>query len=225
MKIDQYGLIVQQNGDQGDCAARSGQYYSVVNSISGLMHVCSNLEKSGGLWIRHPQYPDVKDFSRDQTDPIIIMLGVNDLKPWLDSLFKAHIKRGFFYQNKDWPMFSTPGLYIRAFKAWYLYPLLLILDLGFLLIFLQNLANHNPDDVDDNNCVMRFTQAVLKYPTPWSYLGRKLYAWTRPKNLGNSFGEKNNVMAALMWYHRAAAPSFGNPEIAEAYRPIIEKYF
>lgn len=228
MNTDKFGLIVQADGDGGDCAQREGMWFFVKPSSLelNLNNATIYLQPFSGVWIRHPKYPDTKDCSRDQLDPIIMALGKNaqNMPISLKDTFKAHIGRFFFYQNGDWPMLTTPGLYIRAFKAWYLYPILLALDIGFLGAALENLMRSNPDDVDDNNNIMRMTQAAQVYPTPLSSLGRKLYALTRKKNNGNIIkGEKNAVMGALVWYHRAE--SNGNPEIAEAYRPIVEEYF
>ena len=229
MNIDSYGLIVQGDGDGGDTAARMGQWLFLGKGHSiGPVDVGTialrHLMPAPGVWIRHPQYPDIADCSRDQLDPIIMALGSCNLGLALRNTFKAHLKRGFFYQNKDVPMIVTPCLYIRAFKAWYLYPVLCVLDIGFCFAWLENLFRRNPDDVDDNNNIMRMTQAAQVMPTPLSWLGRKLYAKTRRPNFGNTVkGEKNPVMGALVWYHRTE--SGGNPCIAEIYRPIVERYF
>jgi len=225
MKIDNYGLIVQADGDQGDSAQRVGMWLFVDQSNTIINYVSlKHLHNDQGLWFRHPNYPDTSDCSRDQMDPIIMTLGAYESKSLLKLTFKAHAKRLFFYQNKDVPMIVTPCLYIRAFKAWYLYPILCVLDIGFMFAWVENLFRRNPDDVDDNNNIMRMTQAAQVMPTPLSWLGRKLYAKTRRPNLGNTVkGEKNAVMGALVWYHRPE--SGGNPAIAELYRPIVERYF
>lgn len=185
------------------------------------------LNVSPGIWIRGTQYPDVKDMSRDQLDPMICALGTfTNYRNTLWQTFVAHIKRGFFYQNGDAPMLTTPSLYIRAFKAWWAYPFLLIFDLAFLWCFVENLQNVDPNSVDDNNAIVRFLQAAFIFPTPWSSIGRWAYTKTRPVNNGcKALGgtETNTVMGALVWYHRAA--SGGNPEIAEAYRSYIMKWF
>ena len=121
MYIDNYGLITQADGDTGDCAARAGEYLFIKPDDKAFGNVIDHLEVSPGIWIRHPNYPDTKDMSRDQMDPLIIAMGVNNNRGALWDTFKKHLKRGFLYQNGDLPMFSTFGLYVRAFKAWYLY--------------------------------------------------------------------------------------------------------
>jgi len=232
------GLICQNDQDTGDTAQREGFYYftqkknwlfgDAVNyypqALIDYPAAVKILEVQPGLWIRGPQYPDLKDMSRDQTDPNIICMGSMGLTDPLNRLFEQQWKRGFTYQNADIPMLLTFSLYIRAFKTSWLYPLLYIFDLNFLWCWIGALMTTNPDDVDDNNAIMRFLQAVETMPTLWSWLGRLAYTKCRRKNLGNTeMGENNTVMGALAWYHRAA--SGGNPEISEAYRPFIMKYF
>lgn len=77
-----------------------------------------------------------------------------------------------------------------------------------------------PDDVDDDNInnVLMTTQHA--FPTPFSWLARKIYKTFRRKNLGNTeLGEKDAVMGALAQYHRN-----DNPELAEIARPLVNKY-
>ena len=167
MHRDSNNLIVQADFDGGDCLSVTSAFYFIKPSPEFAENL-KYLERTPGIYIRHPSYPDINDVSRDQLDPLICALGENGLRDKLKMLLSYHAEKFFFYPNNDLPMFSTPGLYIRALGLWYLYPILLILDLGFLFIFFQNLANHNPNDVDDRNCVVRFTQAIKHYPTPWS---------------------------------------------------------
>lgn len=227
MKLDSNGLIVQQDGDGGDTAAREGEWFTLTGpSIKApfFSDACRYLMLESGLWIRHPKYPLTSDFSRDQDDPMIIACGEQGGQYQLWIHFRRHIKRAFVYQNGDAPMLTTPCLYIRAFRWWWCYPILLILDIAFMFCFVENYFIKSGDDVDDNNCILRFIQALRHYPTPWSYFGRRLYATTRPLNNGNvQLGEKNPVMGAIAWYHREA--SGGNPDITEAYRPIVLEYF
>lgn len=77
-----------------------------------------------------------------------------------------------------------------------------------------------PDDVDDENInnILQTTQHV--FPTPLSYLARKIYKTFRRKNYGNTvLNEKDAVMGALAWYNRN-----DNPEITELTRPLVERY-
>lgn len=79
-----------------------------------------------------------------------------------------------------------------------------------------------PDDVDDDNMNTILMVAMFVYPTPFSYLARKIYKKFRAPNLGNTeLGEKSPIMGALAYYHRAP---LGNPELMELARPIVERY-
>jgi hypothetical protein len=76
------------------------------------------------------------------------------------------------------------------------------------------------DDVDDDNMnnVLMATQYV--FPTPMSWLARKIYKKFRKINNGNVvLGEKSTIMGALRWYHHK-----DNPELAELARPLVERY-
>lgn len=194
---------------------------------------------------------DPNTTSRDQLVPVIAYCGAYGDYGRLGRLFKATLKRGLFAQNifkigdndgQHWKvpdtMVGTLGLFIRA-GGWYtapLYPLLLTTDMADLFATLLNLIPLHWEesnlkfrftenrDVDDNNTIIGQLMAVKFKPTPISWLNRQIYAWTRSVNNGNTIlGERNPVMGALSWYHRAEAG--GNPEMAELYRPLIEEYF
>lgn len=199
------------------------------------------------MWYSNPDTT-----SRDQLLPVIAYCAAYEDYPRLARLFKATLKRGFFAQNTlrigedetdrkiPDPMLLNAAQFIRAGGWWTapLYPLLFVFDsyelVGTLLsaLPLHFKDDHliprlkNDNDVDDNNIVIQHLMAAAYKPTPISELNRYLYASLRPENLGNTLlGEKNHVMGALRWYHRSEYGGHGNPEIAEVYRPLIEKYF
>lgn len=207
-----------------------------------------------GIYVRHPDktrwYANPDTTSRDQLVPLIAYCGAYRDYPRLARLFAATLARGFFAQNtlrigddeteRKVPdtMIGTLGLFIRAGGWWTapLYPLLFVTDTLDVLATLGNLVPLHWEesnfrlrwketrDVDDNNTIVAHLVALKFKPTPISWLHRRLYAVTRAPNLGNTqLGERNPVMGALAWYHRLDAG--GNPEIAELYRPLIEKYF
>lgn len=77
-----------------------------------------------------------------------------------------------------------------------------------------------PDDCDDDNMnnVLMTTQYV--FPTPLSWLARKIYKTFRRKNYGNEkLGEKSAIMGAIAWYNHN-----DNPEMTELARPLVERY-
>lgn len=76
-----------------------------------------------------------------------------------------------------------------------------------------------PDDVDDMNANNCHIARMHCFPTPLSWLARKIYMLRR-KNYGNTgMGETSSVMGALAWYNRN-----DNTDITELYRPLVGKY-
>jgi len=197
-------------------------------------------------------YSNPDTTSRDQLLPVIAYCAAYEDHPRLWRLFKATAQRGFFAQNTirigegetdikiPDPMQLNIAQFIRAGGWWTapFYPLLFIFD-AYELVGTALTAlplhfkddhwiprNKNQNDVDDNNVVIQHLMAAVYKPTPFSELSRYLYSVTRPQNFGNTkLGEKNPVMGALRWYHRSEFGGEGNPEMAEVYRPLIEKYF
>ncbi len=105
-----------------------------------------------------------------------------------------------------------------------------------------------PDDVDHNNTILTLAVCSHIRPTPLSWLARKLFGKFCPNNRGTALREKMDmperlvkvfgpcndyevvtcnkfhpVYGSLRHYHRAEAG--GNPEIAEMWKPICERYF
>lgn len=208
-----------------------------------------------GVYVRHPDkskwYSNPDTTSRDQLVPAIIALGAHKQFWKLADVEWQILKRGFFAQNiyRNWEPVETQkkkipdtflfclGILIRAwgYRALPLYPLLLVLDFVDLIgqaielipIHVTDEAKvrrKDPGDADDMNTVNKHLQALAFMPTPFSWLARKIYSKFRMKTFGTlTLGEPNRVMGALRWYNRPEAN--GNPEIAEAYRPLVEKYF
>lgn len=216
--------------------------------------IIDKFEVAPGIFVRHPDpkkwYSNPDTTSRDQLVPLIAYCGAYRDHARLWRLFKAAAQRGFFSQNiqragdvpKKWKMPDTllghMGLFIRAGGAYTdpLYPVLWLTDsLEFVSTLMQIFPLHYTltakkfrmkelRDVDDNNTIVAHLMAAHFKPTPISWVDRHLYALTRRWNYGNTeMGELNPVMGALAWYHREDGR--GNPEMAELYRPLIEKYF
>lgn len=152
------------------------------------------------------------------------------------------------YGRTDWKL--PDYIFIRSLPLmcrvhWALYPLALVFDVLLVLSALavalpvwrddKGFTKRTPDDVDQNVSVMTFAVCRAVMPTPFSMLASKLFSKLMPWNYGcmkpdTSMGLQNvyfenfypPVYGALRWYHRAE--SGGNPEIAELWRPIVEKY-
>lgn len=227
LHFDEYGLIVQGDGDGGDTAQRTGMYYFLHDDREGFERALSQLEVRPGIYVRHPQQDgfrsDPRRFSRDQHRPMLIALGKYGMRDRLLNMAKNHALRLGKYQNHDFIGPIGVGEYIRAFDCKSCYPMLLLTD-AFLVwgsIGLISQASLNPDETDDNNHVMSLLQARETLPTPLGNFAIYLYREHRPNNLGNAvLGKIDPVEGALAWYHRA--DSGGNPFLGNAIYQAIE---
>lgn len=245
MHRDSLGLIVQQNGDGGDTLQRTGFYYlpGLIKGDRGSSRCYDHeidLLSPQGLPTRHPtQYPLQKDVSRDQLTPNIVALGFIRDMIYLPTIFVRVLKNFFRYPNNS--DFASPehiNHFLRAGlctgsakingeflnpKAFLWFPILLFGDLFMLLgVIIRCIQARDPDNVgDDLNTLVSVVQAQYTFPTPISYLARKLYLKFRPKPLIYGPPEVNNIYMALKWYFR---PDTGaNPEIAVAWKEICAK--
>lgn len=244
---DEFGLIVQRDGDGGDTLQREGMYAFAASfpeahdhadmpghSMMVLGIATSELYKDGIL-IRNPiRWNDPNDVSRDQQDAFVIAMGASGNLNFVRAIMKRHLKRFGKYQNADIANLSTVALYLRALNQIISYPFLFFFDLGLVFSSVQIALDKNPDHVDDNNHLMRLMQAKTRMPTFVSDMAWRLYFKYRPWNYGcmesaSKVDDKivatgnmrvyHPVIGALRWYHRAE--SGGNPEFAEFYKAIL----
>jgi len=214
---DNNGLIVQRDGDGGDTAGREGDYFFHLG-LTGYVYtdfdrVLEALQVSPGVFIRNPvHYNDPKDFSRDQTVPLILAMGEMGRTKVLKLLLKKQIKNYFRYQNNDIGAFSDVGYYIRAFKAWYLYPVLVLTDLQLIgESIIRCIQGKNPVDTsDDINHTLALLQSQNRFPTVGSYIARKIYKLFRP----------GGIQAA---WDRYFSPESGANPFNDLYRDLISK--
>jgi hypothetical protein len=123
------------------------------------------------------------------------------------------------------PDITTLGfwsLYIRAFRAWPLYPLMLIFDIDFVVTALIKVLSYaktptNNDDINFINCIL---QAEHSMPTPWSKLAKWIYRY-RPYPI-NSGTATNPAQACLNSYFRGTNPG---PKLEVIYEPLTKHYF
>lgn len=219
--FDAHGFIVQANGDGGDTAQRTGMLFFQYRDEEAFSKALDQLEIAPGIYVRHPYQSgfrnDPNRFSRDQQRALVIAMGSYGMNDRLWRLAKAHLSRFGKYQNLDYLGPSHLGEYLRAFRAWPVYPVLMLTDLGLVISSLDIAFTRDKDNVDDNNHVMALIQASQTLPTPVSWFASRLYKNFRPVNFGNEFlGEVDPAQGALSWYHREE--SGGNPFIGEAYR-------
>jgi len=201
--IDKYGLYVQNSGDGGDAAHRTGLAYA----LQGLIYP-EDKKTIGNIWnaitrnlrtsnwgyaefIRHPHplpgcewQADPQCFSRDQASRLILGFAINGDKNLIKSWFKAMASRAFFHQNNkayDTGKWKVPDVIgpgeirnvIRGLDLWYLYPVLFLLD----LLFITDIYTRSKWD-GASLYVPDLKYAQVKYPTPASKLANYLNDYT-----------------------------------------------
>lgn len=178
-------------------------------------------------------------FSRDQSIPNVIAMGILN-RPKLKKFMINHLKRALMFTTNtrnNWAQPGTPdyawklpdltmlgfwSLYIRAFRCWALYPLLLVFDLDFVVGSIIKVLSYskdpsNNDDINHINCLL---QAEHDLPTPWSKLAKWIYKFRKyPANSGNA---TNSAQACLNAYFRGSNPG---PKLEEIYAPLTKHYF
>lgn len=136
--IDKHGLYVQADGDGGDCPHRTGiaMTYLAFNdrakALELFMSARAYLHTADG-YIRHPvMWNQPWDFSRDQASRL--MLGFAAVGCFGQRLVRQYYsKNKLFHQNKDPWGIGELGFLIRVLNLWYLYPILIVLDLRFII--------------------------------------------------------------------------------------------
>lgn len=256
MYLDSKGLIVEQSGDGGDCLQREGFWnegiflnkaFSAFSVIPGLLPYNNAITI---LWtvpgfVRYWQAPynNPTDTSRDQLVSNIRAMGYLGYKEPLDYIFTGIIKNISRFPNGDLAFVNDYGRFIRSFKLWFLYPLLLICDIpmivnALLICFwlartpskwqvwlaskaswLYWLTNQYPPNAEgvpqspygptntsnDINFTGDLAQAQNIYPTPVSFIARKIYRYFRPSGIPFalasyfSVASGDNIEFALLW--------------------------
>lgn len=239
------GVVVMKTGDAGDGAMKTamfnvGNWRPTLVCNSQLDSAIVALFPKPGVLIRGPHdgtawHANPACTSGDQTVGWFCLFALYRVEPNLVSLAWAHAKRFGFCQNwqtetggfqiADFLRPDCWGMVIRGLRFWFLWPLLLIFDMSTLVNSLLLVMNKNPDDVgnDQNQFVIMYTQMKL-WPTPVSWLARKLYVWLRFSNYGcfmstpDSDDDADAIqdyskwkgkawpmrgsVGALWWYHR-----------------------
>lgn len=191
--INNLGFYVQADGDVGDASHRTGLAMGIKyllgdkeDAYNLYWNCIYHLEVSSGLYIRHPEgyRPDWSNnpraFSRDQASRLIFGYATSGRKDVILRWIKVMASRGFLHQNdldpttneKKFRDVMGPGEFrniIRGLDLWYLYPVLLILDLLFIPdIYLRSKWDGASLYVPD----LKF--ALKKYWTPFAWIANKL---------------------------------------------------
>lgn len=229
--VDKFGLIVQDvngntYGDGGDSANKTSHLEIALFLKQEPSHksfeVLKDVQKATPF-IRHPDpskwYSETNRFSRDQATPYLIALALNKDYKMLSHFFFRHMMHGFLFMwntvpnwvpsigaKKKLPDFTFAeffNVYIRGFRLYPLYPLLLLGDLEMLG---GAIIKRFDKDKDVANSLANILLAQTVMPTPLSYLARKIIKPVAQKKLDEYFRE--DMM---------------EPPINEFYRQTVEK--
>lgn len=237
MNLDKNGLPVQANGDANDQLQRVGMidvaatFEGAVprtlytNEIAGALYMHSepSLQPEPGVYIRHVG-GQTNNVSADQliaalcshltweehADAVIM------LARCLGRLGFAQNYRDGLGSNKlqvpDFMLLRAAPLFARA--ASWLRPLAYLADLYLFALVIGDWVylKVGKDPVDVNNTLLTLAVCHERMPTPLS----RLACWLWPRL-------RKDIYGALARYHRKEAG--GNEEIAELFKPIIERIF
>ena len=252
---DKFGLITQKDFDGGDASHRTGLFYlglylnykedenKVIAIQKRFEEDLKKIEYKKGHFVRHPDptkwYSNPKNFSRDQTTPLIVALGFLNKK---DSVYENMIQliESFgFYPNilknwtnkekvfpldyRDFAGLSDWGAYIRALEWKWAYPYLLISDtqlFGSSLIRLWFSHVDQDDSSDDLNLTIHLIQSDLVMPTPLSKLSKWIY---KKKLVNRSHNQTNSIHS--YWEYYFSHIDHNRPPIDKVFKCPIEKHF
>lgn len=228
-----YGnIICQNNRDQGDSCQREGTCVALLvldgHNYEGnerLKHSLSQLRVAPGVYRRSPNLhywgSNPNNLSRDQRAMLELAMALCEDKKNLKEAGLYLLKRGGFHQNTHpgtdapddaWkiPDIVSPGelaVFIRGLDAWWLYPLLYVLDLG-LLVDISTRKKRLWDA--DNMLAVNIIYANKKYPTLVAKLAKKLYNW-------------QSAMEQIKAYY-TNDDNNGIPPLGKMYLHVIKKF-
>ena len=191
--LNGYNEIVTIEKDSGDSAFHAAHWFyfnmfgdKQLTMVNGLISKEGYLRRSqvpgywGSLWDRA---------SRDQSMSFIIMLfhrGFN-----APEIFVSHLKRGLLFARNfrkngvietPWkvPDYMGPfsgmwGVWIRGFRFWPLYPLLLILDLALMV----HVITFNIKPREPNQLLLLLAFSRTRLPTPLSFVAWRVLNKTK----------------------------------------------
>jgi hypothetical protein len=205
LAIDQHGLIVQTDGDGGDTAQREGwawfgswirehelhDPWSVQRCITFELAMSMLEIDQSGTFRRNPdKYNEAKDFSRDQSIPIIAAMGFWGDAARLERFWERTKARSYLTQNGEMLRPDGVNLFLRArgIKPGIIGDVQLY---GGVVSRLAQAADRN-DVGDDLNLLVILLMAKLRFPaTNTGVPGTsteeviRLYADKRPRSYGS----------------------------------------
>jgi hypothetical protein len=204
--INQLGLVVQTDGDAGDCPCRTGvylayQYDSGKMGFDFVSAIQKNLQVAPAIYVRDSvKWNDPKDFSRDQASRLMLGFFYAGQSPLAWQYYKLAFKNWLRHQNGDIIGFTEWSNIIRGFDFWFLYPLLWFFDLGF--IFGVTLGVKLKPWDSDNLQIADLFFAQKKFNTLPAFIASLIYDKAAAKirvqnNLSNANGN-NGCLEALI---------------------------
>lgn len=237
MILDNNNLIASKSWsgdiDRGDSLAETGRIYFLTYLLAQYVKIMPTatellppfdisllkLEDAQGNWIRSPQqYPDPKDVSRDQLDPMIMCLSIRRIDHYTHSEYFKMLYRFGLYPNWDFHPFKIGDIaspenwnhYIRHYESvGLLLPLLWFGDL-FMLLNAVIISYFTPDQSrNDLNHMISLLHAEALRPTFISRWAARIY-------LTNHGGTR--PLWALRDYYK---PGTGNEDLISFYVPAM----
>lgn len=231
---DKWNMIVTSEKDGGDsCAYGCALMY--VDIIKAQAHIIpkdnylNQLEVAPGRYCRHPDpakwYSNPDTLSRDQMTPLLVLLGLTKDVPRLKRLFWSHLKRGLLFAWNTRMNGAAPGTpkyawkfpditgpeiwatWIRSFRLYPLYPLLVAFDVQTLIGAIQD--RYFPSTTIQMNQTLLTDFSTRIMPTPTSLLARFIYG-------------KKTPIAALDHEYGDATPF--NPPVNQYLVPIVNEW-
>lgn len=229
MYLDNKGLITQSNGDGGDKLNREGFWYEGLHlntfypAVPGMAPYYEALvvltDANGNLQrdeIKYTAVLDPNDVSRDQLSPNVRACGYYNYDNRTKRILTNVLKNYSRYPNNDLAFIYDYARFIRSLYAWYLFPLLYLMDVYLLLstffaVIVSRFDYSNQYVGNDINLIGDLAQAKYVLPTIFSFLSRKLFKLRR-----------NGPMYGLEVYFD---PSTGaNPEFISLWKPLVEDF-
>lgn len=181
--IDQYGLVVQEDGNPGDCPCRTGVV--IIHKLMerdpisvAIATAAVKTLKINGSWVRYPT-PPYNDstskewgFSGDQASSLMLALGMTGFEDQVKQYYWSLAKNWFRHPNGDPFRLGEFLNLVRIFNLWPLYPLLVLLDLKFLFdVWIGAMVQ--PWDYQ-NLYVMSLVYSLKRMWTPSAWLAARL---------------------------------------------------
>lgn len=225
MWLDANGFPIQSNGDNQDQLQRVGMIATgqlinnkvpmIIPDPSLFLGLLCQLQPTGGKYTRFVNGP-LNTATGDQLIPVAAYWTMSRNRAELHRMnhVLAQNRVDIFTGGKTLPDFILWRMLPFLMRAhWILYPLTIILDLGLLTAIIVRIYQGSLTDTDDNNTIITVAVCKAIMPTPLSLLSAKLY---------KRFRRAPGLVGALRDYH--AARTGGNPEVAELWVPIVERF-